>query len=126
MTRSMRNSRRYAFSALLMFLFLLPLVATAQEKPAAKPPSNLDAPRYKDASRPIDARVADLLGRMTLEEKVDQIATGWENKVDVNDPTGTCTTAEARKMTLGEWPPDVKLTPRNSAILRNGVHLRSG
>lgn len=30
-------------------------------------------PAYKDASRPVDERVADLLGRMTLEEKIMQL-----------------------------------------------------
>ena len=31
------------------------------------------SPAYKDASRPVDKRVADLLNRMTLEEKVAQL-----------------------------------------------------
>jgi len=30
-------------------------------------------PAYKDPSRPVAERVADLLGRMTLEEKVSQM-----------------------------------------------------
>jgi beta-glucosidase len=113
----MRDSRLYVLFALLMVLTPITLPANAQDKPAAKP----EAPRYKDASLPIDERVADLLARMTIEEKVGQIATGWENKVDVIDPTGTFTAEEARKITLGEWAPDVKLTPRNAAILRNGI-----
>ena len=117
MNNPIRNARLYVLSALLMSLTFFALEASAQEKPAAQD----NAPRYKDASLPIEDRVADLLPRMTLEEKVDQIATGWESRVDVIDPTGTYTAEEARKITLGEWAPDVKLTPRNSAILRNGV-----
>jgi beta-glucosidase len=31
-----------------------------------------DTPRYRDASLPVDERVKDLLGRMTLEEKIAQ------------------------------------------------------
>ena len=42
---------------------------SAQEKPATK----IDTPRYKDATLPVADRVADLLPRMTLEEKVDQL-----------------------------------------------------
>jgi len=34
-----------------------------------------DAPLYKDAAAPVDVRVEDLLGRMTLDEKVAQITT---------------------------------------------------
>ena len=36
------------------------------------------APLYKDAAAPVEARVEDLLRRMTLEEKVAQITTIWE------------------------------------------------
>ncbi len=40
---------------------------------------------YKDAKAPVDARVNDLLARMTLEEKVAQIITVWDSKKDVFD-----------------------------------------
>jgi len=42
-------------------------------------------PLYKDASAPIDLRVRDLLGRMTLEEKVGQIIALWATKADIMD-----------------------------------------
>lgn len=37
-------------------------------------------PLYKQASAPVEERIDDLLGRMTLEEKVGQICCplGWE------------------------------------------------
>ena len=34
-------------------------------------------PRYQDASAPLEQRVEDLLGRMTLEEKIAQLTTIW-------------------------------------------------
>ena len=40
---------------------------------------------YKNASAPVDARVDDLLARMTLEEKVAQIITIWDNKPEIFD-----------------------------------------
>ena len=42
-------------------------------------------PVYKDASAPIPLRVADLMARMTLEEKVAQIRTAWAAKADMID-----------------------------------------
>ena len=42
-------------------------------------------PLYKDATAPIDLRVRDLLGRMTLEEKVGQIIALWATKADIMD-----------------------------------------
>ncbi|MGP7795477.1 glycoside hydrolase family 3 N-terminal domain-containing protein [Sphingomonas sp. CLY1604] len=41
------------------------------------------APLYKDARAPVDLRVADLLGRMTLEEKVAQLIALWGDKAQV-------------------------------------------
>jgi beta-glucosidase len=87
----------------------------------AQPAPQTGAPRYKDASLSIEDRVADLLKRMTLEEKVDQIATGWENRLEVIDPTGTYTSEQARKIILNEWGEEMKVTPRQYALLRNGV-----
>jgi beta-glucosidase len=42
-------------------------------------------PVYKDASAPIEARVDDLLSRMTLDEKIAQITTVWLDKVKIFD-----------------------------------------
>jgi beta-glucosidase len=55
-------------------------VASAQaQQQAARPP-------YRDASLPVEQRVADLLSRMTLEEKVAQLEGAWENKQFFADP----------------------------------------
>ena len=49
-------------------------------------------PKYKDMSYPIEERVEDLLGRMTIEEKVGQLLCplGWPmyDKVEVKDKKG--------------------------------------
>ncbi|GAA3383458.1 glycoside hydrolase family 3 N-terminal domain-containing protein [Cryptosporangium minutisporangium] len=41
---------------------------------------------YRDVSRPVDDRVADLLGRMTLPEKAAQLAAPFASLVDVHTP----------------------------------------
>jgi beta-glucosidase len=51
-------------SLLALLLFVLP--ATADDSAAAKPPL------WKDPSQPLQLRVRDLVGRMTLEEKAQQ------------------------------------------------------
>lgn len=43
------------------------------------------SPIYKDASRCVDERVADLLGRMTLVEKAAQLVCLWEDKNEFLD-----------------------------------------
>ena len=123
MTNAMRNARLYVIPALLVSLFLFTLTAKGQTKPISpdKPAAQAVDPKYKDASLPIQDRVADLLPRMTLEEKVDQLASGWENNLEVIDPTGTFTSEAARKVILNVWGTETKVTPRQSAILRNGV-----
>ena len=122
----MKPSLRFQSFGYLAVLFVscsfFAAVICAQEgNPAGKPSSASGAPRYKDASLPIADRVADLLARMTLEEKVDQLSWGWIQKADVIDPTGTYTTDTARQAVAGEWAAALKLTPRNAAILRNAV-----
>jgi beta-glucosidase len=42
-------------------------------------------PLYKQANAPVEARVEDLLGRMTLEEKVAQLMAIWQQKPDIMD-----------------------------------------
>jgi len=53
---------------------LSPAAALAQAKPV-----------YKDAKAPIPMRVADLLSRMTLEEKIVQISAIWAQKSEIID-----------------------------------------
>ncbi|WP_336958125.1 glycoside hydrolase family 3 N-terminal domain-containing protein [Sphingobium aquiterrae] len=53
-------------------------------------------PLYKDATAPIDLRVRDLLGRMTLEEKVGQIIALWSTKAEIMDDL-TFSAAKASK-----------------------------
>lgn len=48
-----------------------------------------EAPLYKDSSAAIADRVEDLLGRMTLEEKVAQMTAIWEDKNLLLDEEGT-------------------------------------
>src|ERR1039457_2351670 len=79
------------------------------------------APKYRNPNVPIDDRVADLLSRMTLEEKVHEFTGGGEAQAEVIDPTGTFTAPQARAA-FAQWSnPDYALTPRRSALLRNGV-----
>ena len=121
MTNSTRTFRSCLLSGFLMSLMMFTAGANCQAKDAAQPAAGGDQPRYKDASLPIEDRVADLLPRMTLEEKVEQITGGWETRLQVIDPTGTFTNEKARQVIANTWGADQKFTPRESAILRNGV-----
>jgi beta-glucosidase len=47
-----------------------------------------EAPAYKDPRQPLEVRVADLLGRMTLEEKVAQLQGLWIKKTTIQDEQG--------------------------------------
>jgi len=67
-------------------------------------------PLYKNSSLPVDERVKDLLGRMTLEEKVAQMESTWQNY-------GQSQPASSFFMTT-----DGKFDPaRAKAILNNGL-----
>jgi len=129
MTNSTRTIRYCLFSGFLMTWMLFtasihgqaPAAAPAQPAGQARAAAPGDEPRYKDASLPIEDRVDDLLPRMTLEEKVEQITGGWETRLQVVDPTGTFTNEKARQVIANTWGADQKFTPRESAILRNGV-----
>ena len=93
--------------------------AAAQDKDKSKPQDN--TPKYKNPALPIEDRVADLLSRMTLEEKVGQIAPSGAPKTEIIDPTGTYTTDSATAVLNRWWDPDLEFTPRKAAILHNGV-----
>jgi beta-glucosidase len=47
-----------------------------------------EKPVYKDAAAPVEARVNDLLARMTPEEKIAEIMTVWDAKAEIFDAKG--------------------------------------
>jgi beta-glucosidase len=52
---------------------------------AAQTGSADDRQLYKNPTAPVSARVEDLLGRMTLEEKVAQLEAVWQGKIAIFD-----------------------------------------
>ena len=66
--------------------------AAAQEIVSQKPMA--DAP-YWDASLPVEQRVADLMQRMTVEEKLAQMISTWTTKSEIQDADGFFDPAKA-------------------------------
>ena len=64
--------------ALLLATTLVSVSAQAYKRSAKN--TSVEIPVYKQATRPVDERVADLLSRMTLEEKIAQLCCplGWQ------------------------------------------------
>ena len=65
---------------------------------------------YLDAKLPVEQRVADLLSRMTLEEKVAQMEGAWENRQFFSDPNALFVNEN------GNFLPQ-----RASVLLKNGI-----
>src|SRR5580765_3318433 len=86
---------------------------------------------YKNPSLPVDQRVADLLARMTLEEKVAQLFCLWGQKPQPNPPGDFSTdrgefspdkAAEVMKYGIGQIARQrERKDPRESAIFANAV-----
>ena len=60
-------------------------------------------PPYKDGSLPVEKRVADLLGRMTLEEKVAQTLAVWQQKRQLVESLWRIAFADAELATHEEY-----------------------
>ncbi|MBC9711022.1 glycoside hydrolase family 3 protein [Streptomyces sp. TRM66268-LWL] len=80
----LRTRRRTAFVAIAAVTALLGPLAPAWAQPPAGDPQQ--QPLYLDARQSTERRVADLLGRMTLEEKIGQM-TQAERAAVADDPT---------------------------------------
>jgi beta-glucosidase len=76
---------------------LTALTATLVATPAAGQAGN-ERPVYKDSAAPVEQRVQDLLGRMTLEEKIAQITTVWTKKNELLDAKGNFDPAAAKRL----------------------------
>ncbi len=76
----MRIPRRSLVLQLFVSLALLCATAASQDRDKDKAAPAANAPPYRNPALAIDDRVADLLSRMTLEEKVAQIAPAGEDR----------------------------------------------
>ena len=74
-------SRSYTLARVVLFLLLLGLNARWCAGVLAQ-----NTLPYRDAKLPIEQRVVDLLSRMTIEEKVAQLESAWENRQFFQDP----------------------------------------
>lgn len=86
--------RLFGASLAALSVAAAPGLAQAADKAAKKAG---DKPLYKDPAQPIDARVQDLLGRMTLEEKAAQLIGIWLTKAKIQTPEGDFSPEEASK-----------------------------
>lgn len=77
-------------------------------------------PDYRNPSLPIRLRVADLLRRMTLDEKVDQIA-GARHPFQILDTTGRFSATEAASAFKQLYDLHSTMSPEDAAVLRNAV-----
>jgi beta-glucosidase len=93
-----------------------------------------DRPAYRDPVRPVDDRVADLLARMTVDEKVAQLEGIWNQKSRIQNADGTFNPANAtavlgngigqvsRPSEIGGTPTGPRLRgPREQADYANAV-----
>ena len=91
---------------LIVFLFT---AAVAQEP----------APDYRNPKLPIPRRVSDLVARMTLEEKVDQLMGG--HHYELLDASGQFTPESAKEAMQKMRSLDSKVSARVAAVLRNAA-----
>jgi beta-glucosidase len=92
-----------------------------------------ERPLYKDPAQPVDLRVADLLSRMTLEEKVAQMLGIWKQKERITDELGAFLPDKAKEVIphgigeiarpteLRDKPTKILQGPRENAVFLNAV-----
>jgi beta-glucosidase len=74
------------------------LLGAALTFSAAAAAQTAERPVYKNPKASIDERVEDLLGRMTLEEKIAQITAVWQSKNDLLNAAGKFDEGAARRL----------------------------
>ena len=89
--------------------------------------ANAQKPIYKDASQPVEARVADLLSRMTLDEKIGQVRCplGWF--IYDKDAKGKVSLTEkfyqyADEQHIGNYWAVLRADPWTQKTLTNGLN----
>jgi beta-glucosidase len=99
----------------LIILLALAAACIGQDKAQDNDKATRGLPAYRNPFLPIPDRVADLLQRMTLEEKVDQLAGGRRRMVAFQDPEGQAIFQKFR----GLFGNDSQASAHDAADLRN-------
>lgn len=109
----------------------LTIICSAFCLPVAHMNSQENRPDYKNPNLPVDRRVADLLSRMTIEEKVAQLTCLWGNRPQVGPQTDFSTdrgefspakAAEVMKYGIGQIARQrERKGPREAAMFANAV-----
>ncbi len=89
--RAARRPRRAPAAATAFTLALTLALASLAAGAAGKP-------LYQDPHAPLDARVDDLISRMTLQEKIAQLSCIWQDKGEVEDAGGNFDPAKAARL----------------------------
>src|SRR5579859_7150858 len=84
-------------------------------------PLSAQQPLYKDKTKAIADRVADLLARMTLEEKVEQITGGHRDSAGLVDTTGELPYKTPDEIFKEWFRLDNKMPPRVRALAHNAL-----
>ncbi|ESQ76717.1 glycoside hydrolase family 3 N-terminal domain-containing protein [Asticcacaulis sp. AC402] len=100
--------------------FALTVGAATAAAAAPKKKVKKDLLPYQDATRPIADRVKDLIGRMTLDEKVAQMLCVWQQKGAIQSEKGDFDPAKATKV----YPNGLGMIARPSD--RVGVNVATG
>ncbi len=98
-----RPGHPIGFPRLSLLLLLSSLFLAASVLPQEPLP-------YRNSKLPLEQRIADLLSRMTLEEKVAQVTSAMERTVSASDPTSSLVDQK------GSFLPD-----RAAVLLKNGI-----
>jgi beta-glucosidase len=98
----MKNLAESRLFRILLFPFVFCLLVAAV-LPQEVPP-------YRNAKLPLEQRVADLLARMTLEEKIAQVTSAMERTVNAADPKSSLVDAK------GAFLPE-----RASVLIKDGI-----
>lgn len=93
---------------IVQFFFLIPVLVLCSLAQDARP-------AYRDSSLPPEQRAADLLKRMTLEEKVEQLAGVRRQARNSSDPEEKQISEELGKL----YREDSQISPHDAATLRN-------
>ena len=86
----MKSNRRQFLSSMTGVAGLSVMSAPMALAAAAQAP-------YKNPSLPLEKRVDDLLGRMTLDEKIAQLQCIWQKKTEMQDGAGEFSAEKAKK-----------------------------